>query len=489
MSRRSTRRQVAAAVLAVASITSCTEAPSEPAGLRSPSERQENVLPSAGRHLVLSMGNGFRAEFSNVVASLGGTVVASHQGAGIAVVSGLTADAAAQLASDTDVAEVQADATVSIRSPRAPQQSAMELSNVTASSVLNPATAVLFTWQWNMRAIGANTVWPTGNLGAPGVTVAILDSGIDYDALDLNGLVDLSRSTSFSVGDNQIRAQFFPTRHNISDFNGHGTNVATMVSSKAVAFAGVTSRTTLMGVKVLGRNGSGSIADILNGVLWAADHGADVANMSLGAEYLKTGAGPLTSFLNRIFNYTKQRGMLSVVAAGNDGLDLDHNGNESSLFCDMPHVICVSAMGPTTATGPVDLPSFYTDFGRSAITVAAPGGNAGPTLPITAWPWGPDFASWVWSLCAKTLIAGLTPGGTPILTSCVAGNRLLGFIGTSQAAPHVAGLAALLVSKYGRGQPTQIKSLIVKSADDVGQPGTDPFFGRGRINVAKALGF
>jgi len=71
----------------------------------------------------------------------------------------------------------------------------------------------------------------------------------------------------------------------------------------------------------------------------------------------------------------------------------------------------------------------------------------------------------------------------------VSGNLLTGFIGTSQASPHVAGLAALIVSKKGHGRPEQIKHIIEKSADDLGQPGTDPFFGRGRINVARALGF
>ena len=70
------------------------------------------------------------------------------------------------------------------------------------------------------------------------------------------------------------------------------------MSSKAFAFAGVTSRTTLIGVKVLGRDGSGSFGDILTGILWAADHGADVANMSLGGAFVKAGNGRFTSILS-----------------------------------------------------------------------------------------------------------------------------------------------------------------------------------------------
>jgi subtilisin family serine protease len=341
-----------------------------------------------------------------------------------------------------------------------------------------------------MRLIGANTAWAAGHLGSSGVTVAILDTGIDYDAPDLNGLVDFSRSTSFVPSDDAITTTYFPTRNKISDYNGHGTNVATQVSSKAVALAGVTSKTTLIGVKVLGRTGSGSSSGVLNGVLWAADHGADVANMSLGGGFAKAGNGRFLAMINRTFNYAKQKGMLIVVAAGNDGADLDHNGNFHSTYCDEVHVVCVSAVGPRLANSDPNEPTYYTNFGRSAISVAGPGGNADAANGFTAsaWPWGLDIASWVWSYCSKTRIASLTATGVPVLTACVAGNRLTGYIGTSQATPHVAGLAALLVAEQGKGQPQQIKQAIEKSADQLGRSGNDPFYGRGRINVAKAVG-
>jgi subtilisin family serine protease len=94
----------------------------------------------------------------------------------------------------------------------------------------------------------------------------------------------------------------------------------------------------------------------------------------------------------------------------------------------------------------------------------------------------------VWSYCPKDRIASLTTTGVPVLTACAAGNRLSGFIGTSQASPHVAGLAALLVAKMGHGQPQQIKQAIEKSAVQFGQSGNDPFYGQGRIDVARALG-
>jgi subtilisin family serine protease len=263
--------------------------------------------------------------------------------------------------------------------------------------------------------------------------------------------------------------------------------VAAQVSSKAVVFAGVTSKTKLIGVKVLSAGGSGSSSGVLNGVLWAADHGADVANMSLGSSFAKAGGGRFVSLINRVFNYASAKGMLIVVSAGNAGADLDHNGNVEQTYCDVPHVICVSAAGPALATDDPTAYALYSNFGRSAISVAAPGGSADlENLTVSNWPWGPDFASWVWSLCSKTYIAGIS-GGAPV-TPCSAGNRITGFIGTSQASPHVAGLAALLVAELGHGNPAQIKAAILKSAVDLGAPGTDPFYGRGLIDVAKALG-
>jgi subtilisin family serine protease len=183
--------------------------------------------------------------------------------------------------------------------------------------------------------------------------------------------------------------------------------------------------------------------------------------------------------------------MLIVTSAGNGPLDLDHDGNNLAVYCTVPHVVCVSSVGPATGMLDQDAPAFYTNFGRSAISVAAPGGNADAAngFPVSARPWGPDFASRVWSLCARYRIAGFDGAGAPVLTPCTAGNRLYGLVGTSQAAPHVTGLAALLIAENGYSrQPSAVKHAIERSALDLGATGTDPYYGRGRIDVARALG-
>ncbi|HYR27001.1 MAG TPA: S8 family serine peptidase, partial [Thermoanaerobaculia bacterium] len=72
--------------------------------------------------------------------------------------------------------------------------------------------------------------------------------------------------------------------------------------------------------------------------------------------------------------------------------------------------------------------------------------------------------------------------------SCRTGNFILGTGGTSMAAPHVSGTAALIVEDIGRGRPSQVRARLLKSSDDLGQPGADPAYGKGRINVPRAIG-
>lgn len=452
----------------------------------------------SGKYIVL-LGGSVPTNFAQTVANLGGTVTSLHAGAGFATVSGLADAGATQLATMTGVSEVDADATVALDEPLPTiQADAAVLSAPSIDSQADPSTAVLASWQWNMRLIGADKAWAAHKLGSPSVTAAILDTGLDYDNRDLTGLVDLSRSVSFMntflpestetrMSDDDITTTFFPTRNKISDYNGHGTNVGATVSSKAFAFAGVGSQTTLIGVKVLGSNGVGSFGQILNGVLWAADHGADVANMSLGGEFPRAHNGQLIRAIKQVFGYAAFKGMLIVVSAGNSAENLDRNGNNFASFCDAPHVICVSAVGPTTVTGNPDAQAFYTNFGRTSVDVAAPGGNIDVSngidhAPVSNWPWGPDIASWVWSFCSKTSLV-FTATGTPGFAGCQAGNRLNGYIGTSQASPHVAGLGALLVADLGHGKQRKIKDIIEDSGDRV-----PARLGESRINVANALG-
>lgn len=485
----------AGAVTALAAMAACSPDAPNPVA---PAASASVAAPSAAGRYILVSSSSFPSDLAARVAKLGGSVERVHNGAGIAVVTGISDANAAKLSTISGVSGVQPDMIVSLDAPMS-RVITQAPADVIASQG-NPAHAALAGWQWNMFAIGADKAWAARKLGSSAVTVAIIDTGIDYGSPDLSGLVDLSRSTSFVTSDAKLIADYAPPGSDpVSDLNGHGTNVATQVSSKAAFFAGVTSKTSLIGVKVLDATGHGSLFNVLDGVLWAADHGANVANMSLGGGFAKAGNGAYVGLINRVFNYAARKNTLVVVAAGNSGADLDHDGNSLPTYCAQPQVMCVSAVGPAVAsdlaTAAIDAPAFYTNYGRSAISVAAPGGNADAAhgFPLSAWPW-PNFggnfwmASWVWSLCSSTTIAYDSKGAPTGLAGCQLGPSISGDIGTSQATPHVSGLAALIIAEKGITQPAQVKAAIEQSAIDLGQPGVDPFYGKGLISVKNALG-
>ena len=423
-------------------------------------------------HLVLLKGQGLSKSFQREVDSLGGTITYSHD-VGIAFVRGLSADAATQLGSHRDVKEVALDVWIEMEMPSISQSEAA--TEVALASAEDPTTAFFYSYQWNMPAISADTAWMMGRLGSQDITVAILDSGIDYMHPDLEGLVDLDRSASFVPSDDELAASFFPARHPITDLNFHGTHVAATVASNGLLAAGVTSGATLIGVKVCDWLGSCPFSSIVGGILHAAENGADVANMSLGGGFLKAGNQGFVGFLNRVFNYVNAEGMLVVVSAGNESLDLDHFPNLYKTFCSTPNTVCVSATGPTDAedlyVGPwydIDALAGYSNYGRSAINVAAPGGNSGGI---------------VWAACSSSSLLLPFFG-----IDCSAGLSILGVTGTSMAAPHASGVAALIAEDIGR-HPGRIKTKLQQSADDLGQPGTDPAYGKGRINAAHAVSY
>lgn len=416
--------------------------------------------------VVLMRGNSASADFRSVVAEAGGQVTYAHEGAGIAVVTA-SPEQASLIGRSSDVLAIEQDTSFQL----APAAAGEEIETYgDATSVSNPATAFFYPRQWHLRAIGADVAWTAGKLGNPAVTVAILDTGIDYSHPDLVGKVDLSRSRSFVASDDAVVAAQFPGKHPVTDLHFHGTHVAATVSSNAIAAAGVTSRTTLIGVKVLSRTGSGNLSWILGGILHATDAGADVINMSLGGGFSKAGNGRYVALIQRAMNYAYRHGSLVVVAAGNERHDLDHDGNLLKTYCGTANVVCVSATGPTSRSsinGPwqnVDAIASYSNFGRSSISVAAPGGNSGGAVAAA---------------CSRTSL---------LFPVCRTGTFILNANGTSMAAPHVSGLAALLVSELGFDRPAQVRATLIQSADDVGTPGTDPYYGKGRINIPRALG-
>ena len=449
-------------------LAACAEAPVTP----SAAGRGAALDESPAGYVVDFSTDNIPASFADRVTALGGTVTASFNGAGLAAVGGLSAEQAASL---SDFGEVAPDVTFQIVDPAETAAAAATASAMdnTVTSATNPAAAFFFPRQWNMRQIGANTAWAAGKLGSPAVKVAILDTGIDPTHPDLVGRVDAANSASFVPSDEVYRAAFFPTAPAWTDLHYHGTHVAATVASNGVAAAGVTSRTTLMAVKVLNVNGSGSTSAIMSGIMYAADHGADVISMSIGnlSPPFSTKDKDNKDFFNKVldkaFKYANSKGVLFILAAGNESqnLDIPHT---HKLFCGEMHVVCVSATGPTaqaSVNGPWTNPdafASYSNYGLGQIDVAAPGGNV----------------SAVYAACSRTSLQ---------IPVCQTGTFVVGLAGTSMATPHVSGLAALILADRHIGS-AGVRSAIFNSATDLGAKGKDAFYGNGRINVAKALG-
>ncbi|TME98850.1 MAG: hypothetical protein E6I52_16990, partial [Chloroflexi bacterium] len=195
--------------------------------------------------------------------------------------------------------------------------------------------------QWALATIGAPAAWDVTGHGATSIRVAVLDSGIDANHPDLAGRVALSADFSGS---------------GTGDRFGHGTAVAGIIAAglnNGVGIAGISTAFLLDG-KVLGDGGVGSQSAMLDGIVWATDHGARVINLSVGTQ------SSCSTALQTTIDYAWNHGAVIVAAAGNDG----SRNVVAPASCS--HVI---AVGATDAT---DARAGFSDYG-SAVSLAAPG--------------------------------------------------------------------------------------------------------------------
>lgn len=299
----------------------------------------------------------------------------------------------------------------------------------------------LYQHQWHMDQISMPTAWHLSQ--GHGAVVAVLDTGVAYtdQGESFRQVPDLE-GTRFVEG-----YDFVDNDTNPLDEHGHGTHVAGTIAqttNNAVGVAGVAFDAAIMPVRVLNRQGYGSYGDIADAIRWAADNGADVINMSLG--------GPIPSLaIWRAVRYARSKGVVVVAAAGNTG------GRGVQYPGALSQVIGVSA------TRYDEELAWYSSWGPQ-VDVAAPGGDTREDQ---------NGDGMVDGVLQNTILPGDPTG-----------NDYLLFNGTSMASPHVAGVAALLVSE-GVTNPEAVENILERTAR--GEDRDANHYGAGIIDAAAAL--
>jgi serine protease len=296
-----------------------------------------------------------------------------------------------------------------------------------------------YKYQWHLRQLGMPDAWKRGN--GKGVVVAVIDTGVSKVA-------DLAE-TKFVPGYN-----FLANNANADDDHGHGTHVAGTIAQSTnnkLGVAGVAYGASIMPLKVLSARGSGSVAGIAQAIRWAADHGANVINMSLGGP---TRLGSMGSAVK----YARDKGVVIVAAAGNDGR------GRVGYPAAYPGVVAVAATQFDETT------TFYSNWGAE-IDVAAPGGNTRVDQNGDGKPDG---------VLQHTIVPGQTSN-----------TDYLWFMGTSMASPHAAGVAALIMGA-GVRKPDAVEEILLGTARKPKAGGNqagrvDDHYGAGIADATAAL--
>ena len=259
---------------------------------------------------------------------------------------------------------------------------------------------------------------------AAGKTVAVIDTGVDATHPDLTGHV---------ISGAQFLNSTTSTGNGMTDPNGHGTHVSGIIgatANNAIGVAGLAQGVTILPIRVLDANGSGWNSDIASGVIYAADHGVTAINMSLGGSYADAS-------LASAVRYAQSKDVVVVAAAGNGR----QSGNPVSYPGGFPGVLAVAATDATNAS------ASFSETG-SYVGIAAPGVGIVSTYP---------------------------------------GSQYVSMSGTSMATPFVVAAVALVRAAAPALTATAAITDLTSTADDLGTPGRDDFYGAGLVDPVAAL--
>jgi subtilisin family serine protease len=437
------------------------------------------------QYLVVATGNDFPEGRVQEVRSAGGQIVKVFPQIGLAVATSDDPEFPAKAKSITGIQSVVPDA---IAVPMGEAES-LPVESGSGGSPGVDKKADLTGLQWGLQAIQAPAAWELGVTGK-GVRVAVIDTGIMTKHPDLVRNLNLDLSKSLVPGET---VEFIPEWTTSS----HATMVAGIIAAAddGLGITGVAPDAELVAIKVLSdRFHITRLSWWIEAILYAAEIDADVANLSLA--FLSSHPEPdwwettdvAYSVAVRAVNFAMQQGTLVVAAAGNNANDWDGAGKWLQFPRDLPGVIGVAATAPKDCwaldpTVDLDWPAPYTDYGQRVIDLAAPGGNLDWTLPTEVVTRSGVTAV---ALAFNMVISSSTSFG-PAGDFEKKGTWNFGS-GTSLAAPHVCGVAALVIqANNGHLAPAQIRAILQQSADDLGKPGNDDFYGAGRVNALRAV--
>jgi len=289
----------------------------------------------------------------------------------------------------------------------------------------------LFPKQWSLINGGVPEAWDKGATGQ-GITIAIVDTGVALEHPDLKGnLVSGYNSITGSEAEGATQ-----------DNNGHGTQVAGIAAAERndVGIVGVAYQAKIMPIKAMGSKGVGYDDAIADGIIWAADHGAQIINLSLGSE----NGSVVSDILRQAVTYAHDKGCLLIAASGNYDSESQANPGVSYPASD-PRVLAITA---TDKAGKV---TSYSATG-SEVDLAAPGDS----IPTAGW-------------------------------SRVEGSGYTYASGTSLAVPFVSGEAALIWGQHPEWTRDQVVQALVQGTQDLGYSGRDDQYGFGLVDVKLAL--
>jgi serine protease len=321
----------------------------------------------------------------------------------------------------------------------------------------------LYVNQWGPQQVRAEQAWDvTQGLGA---VVAVVDTGIDLDHPDLAANV-VPGNTFLGCGTAGCGNGDWQSGSRPGDATGHphGTHVAGIaaaVTNNGVGIAGVAPQAKLMAIRVLDGEGSGSFADVALGIRYAADNGADVINLSLGAlpgSQVFTITGLLTDVVDAIA-YANSRGVVVLAAAG----------NEAAPLCDTPGfdpgAVCITATDKREAKAAYANNPVRPDLQ----SVAAPGGAGIP-------------------LCYEDIVSTVPPGTGGTYCGYPTDKAYDEYAGTSMATPHAAGVAGLLASMgCTREQNVDVLTSTARQPVTGARGAWNPQYGYGIVDAQAAV--